>query len=195
MGIYNIYLIDMIPNSGRRLYRFSEPAKARVSDALTALFQQVCATTTRDPRASFGPGRPHPTELVVYFLTDRAHSIIGRQGGAVPTGHEGLIWWSSAGMISEVYVGPLRDAGSDNVMIAKTAFHECMHNKLDIHPQLGVVGDIHDPGPNGGGLGLASRVLNPGLSLTPTNIQLMQNALSLDIAQFWDPQLIFRARP
>jgi hypothetical protein len=187
MGIYNIYLVNLIPQQHTRFLHFSEAAQDSVASRLQNLFDQVCAGTTLSPRASFLPGTPHSNELVVYFLPDRASSIIASRGGPPPIHNEGETAFVSGAMISEVYVG---QAGPQSTTIANCAFHELMHNKLDMHPQLAVIRNLHT---RGGG-GIANRGVNFNSALTPRNKQLMRGALRLNIPQFWDPNLIYGRR-
>ena len=187
MSIYNIYLVDLIPDGARRLLRFTESSKQTIANRLTALFTQVCNGTTYSPAANFLPGTPKRGELVVYFLPDRDDSLIAREGGNNPTHNEGMCWPSPRGMIAEVYVGR---AGPTSMNIANTAFHELMHNKLDLHPHLRVIRNLHTQG----GGGLASASLGFQASLTPRNISLMRDALPTAIPQYWNPSLIYNPR-
>jgi hypothetical protein len=68
-----------------------------------------------------------------------------------------------------------------------------MHNKLDIHPETHPLpsGTLHSQG----GGGLAEAPLTPTSALSQQNIQLMKNALNSHIRQYWNPDLIFAARP
>src|SRR5205814_1923842 len=124
---FNIYLVNLIPQTHARFLHFTEHAQQSVANRLQNLFDQVCAGTAFSPaQASFLPGTPHPNELVVYFVPDRASSVIVRQGGPAPTHNEGETAFVSGAMISEVYVG---HAGPQSTTIASCAFHELMHNK------------------------------------------------------------------
>jgi hypothetical protein len=189
MPIYNIYMVDLVPNRARRFLRFEADNKRAVAAQVQTFFERVCNGTQIEPRANFLPGTPHENELVVYFIPDRSESIIVRERGPAPTDNEGQTWFSVQGMISEVYVA---QAGPQTDLLAKCAFHELMHNKLDIHPAIHPLpsGTLHSQG----GGGLAELPLTPSSVLTQQNIQLMKNALNSHIRQYWNPGLIFSAR-
>lgn len=63
-------------------------------------------------------------------------------------------------------------------LLANLAFHECMHNKLDTHPQLGIMQDIHTTG------GLAGLGVTSDSQLTDQNIMDMRGGLGINIPQF-----------
>ncbi len=82
-------------------------------------------------------------------------------------------------MISEVYIDAVDGDANFDSKLAKLAFHELMHNKLDAHPIKATATNIH----KSGGAGLALE--NPGSQdLTPRNVALMAAHLTLEIPQW-----------
>ncbi len=162
-----------------------------IAAEMVTLFQQVCSGSQEWPQANvtwFTDARPLPEELVVYFVPDQNFSVLRRvaaqermQYQPPPGTHAGQTGWVPArGMISEVW---LDRAGPTLSLIARCAFHELMHNKLDQHPQLRQITDLHSDG----GLGLAMSSIQWNTPLTPRNVTLMQQALRLQIPQLWEP--------
>ena len=166
-----------------------------VGDKLQAIFQRVI-----DHRACpyksvrWFPGSPgmtlDPGELLVYFVASYRSSVIADAGG-MPTDttsmeEGGLTWDSPNGMISEVWLDgsplraakPLSDAKYQQ-LLANTAFHELMHNKLDAATRGAVLNDIHH---NGGG-GLADPRHTSQTGPTDKNIELMAQNMATPIRQ------------
>jgi len=94
-------------------------------------------------------------ELVVYFLPRKSNSIVTKKVG-MPTHNDvaGLTGWytyKKGAMICEVFIedGIIGIEGIPQSIIrslAHLAFHEIMHNKLDTHPHLQVMKDVHKLG-------------------------------------------------
>ncbi len=155
---------------------------------LGQLFTRVCAAREARPvdgaqvRWGSAAGDVRSGDLVVYFSPVREtgvgsqvspDALVHSQTGQTISGHQD-------GKISEIFVlGHERLSGYQGLteeqraqLIAKGAFHECIHNKL--HPL-----NIHTDG--GGGLALTPISYDYGL--TQQNIALMALALRLDIRQ------------
>jgi hypothetical protein len=127
---------------------------------------------------------PKDNELVVYVLPEgitiadklpkETNAPFEPRTSPLITHHWGLTRFNSNGAISEVYV-----RFNDADMIAKLAFHECMHNKLRLSSA-----QLHLPAFPNCDNGLQCERLNPSSTLTNGNIAAMAGAL-LNKAPQW----------
>lgn len=183
-GTFMVYLKSMKRHvaSGGGSSGWGEGEMYAIGLEIRDLFQRVVSSasspfTTADFTWEGSPAAIRPHELLVYF-TERSRSQIANNGGGQPTS-AGATFWTSAGMISEVYIDAVDGDADFDSKLAKLAFHELMHNKLDAHPIKATATNIH----KSGGAGLALE--NPGSQdLTPRNIALMAAHLTLEIPQW-----------
>jgi len=173
---FHVYLVNRVPTAARRISHFEDGTRSTVQATLQDLFTRVCEGTSYTAEVTWDRGTPGENELVAYFVTTREQSVIDRLGGTPSAHAEGRTALTARGMVSEVYVS---EAGPMAAMIAKCAFHELMHNKLDLrrHP---AVRDIHS---HGGG-GLAAPSIGPSSELNSANIRLMRAALQVAVPQY-----------
>lgn len=134
---------------------------------------------------------PNPWELMIYLVTEPGSSLIAvRTGTQVSTqlGHLGMTYpiqvSSGQPALSEVYVGgALAPAAGGRtrymtsvrptpVLVAKTAFHEAMHNK--------VTRNVHGLG----GGGISSAVITDSTPLTNIDKRAMAEVLGRDRSQW-----------
>jgi hypothetical protein len=80
-------------------------------------------------------------------------------------------------MLTEVYLNKMQGDFAYGRLVAKLAFHECMHSKIDAAPGS-TVADIHT------GDGLAAATISNGPDLTDGNISMMAAALGKKIIQY-----------
>lgn len=123
-----------------------------------------------DPPASAVTG----DSILIYFLRTSAESlIVKREPGFTGLGGAGATRWTGAGTISEVYVESLLRGGTVGNMqtLINLAFHEAMHNKLQVGQAL------HSDG------GLAADRNWPEDTLNETNIRKMRAALETPVVQ------------
>ena len=178
MGIIKILCRDHVSHG--RLFGWSSSKSITVAAELNTLFQQVAAGTDYTPVTAFSHDAPTAGDLVMHFLGSRGSSIIRRISGESAGTAAGATYPTSEGMVSEIYVQNISVVPG---AIAKLAFHELMHNKLDAQtePSARVVQDIHTHG--GGGLA-TSQPIGENTPLTDDNIRLMRSALGLNIPQY-----------
>jgi hypothetical protein len=112
--------------------------------------------------------------VLIYFLRTSAESlIVKREPSVSQLGGGGTTRKSGPGTISEVYVESLLRGGTVGNMqtLINVAFHEAMHNKLQVGQ------DLHNDG------GLAADTNWPEDTLNDTNIRKMRAALETPVIQ------------
>jgi hypothetical protein len=179
MAIFNVYLVNIAPTVGPQIDR------RLVGAELEDLFRAVIrgggpGCGFGDAHVEWAPNCPalRPWELVIYFVPNQLEDVASRVAGGFAfdpdlAGHTAL----GARNVSEVF----RDAGSA-LFLAKTAFHEAMHNKLRMGDQ---VLHVHD--------GLARARISERTPLTSGNIHLMAPVLRARRPQWCLGQADWRA--
>lgn len=171
--MYRVYLVDPLVAIGKPALYLD------VQRRLQEFFDQVSRAAPRSEQimVQWMPATPapQPRELLVYF-TSEEFSVVSRFNGA-RFDPAGMSHWGYTQMktingrvteaASEVYVKFM-----DADMLAKLAFHECMHNKL------GTGQDLHRQG------GLAAATVDAGSRLIADNIQRMAAALNNPVPQW-----------
>ena len=115
------------------------------------------------------------SDAVIYFVLNPESSMTRRVPGTPgPTGNGGFTVTSAKGVICEVYV----DGNLPAKRLANIAFHEFMHNRLDVGRK--VLSNLHSQG----GGGLATPPTNSNTQLTAGNISLLSKNLSQSIPQY-----------
>jgi hypothetical protein len=141
---------------------------AAIQAQLTSLFSQCLGSSFTDNTVVFNPNAATPTgpELLVYFMPSGL-SII-KQIKALPpdSTRQGATWPKSGA--SEVYV-----SGIDGALLGNLAFHELMHNRL----QLGDDG-LHPQG------GIAAKSISGTTTLNAQNIKTMTAAIAAGATQW-----------
>jgi hypothetical protein len=113
------------------------------------------------------------TSLLIYFVDDRGSSLIRRIRPKARLGAGGTTHVRTAGNLSEVYVSAgLQDSNPARAW-AGLAFHEAMHNLL----QMGQ--GLH----GSGGMGLAAETVYSNSGLTSKNKELMAKVMGKKIPQ------------
>jgi hypothetical protein len=144
--------------------------------AVHVLFDPAVKTLQFDGVAVLNTmGRPFvaSSELLIYVLPTRAHSVVSGHFKLTPGASGATGWESRSGVTgSEVYVN-----GSSNTShIANLIFHEALHNKLHLSDK-----QLHGTG------GLAADPIHP--PQTQGNIALMRTGMSRLVPQWlggWD---------
>jgi hypothetical protein len=181
MPIYNVFLVNIAPTIGRSI------DTRGIAQKLEGLFRRVIrhgGTGFSDAHVEWQTNCPslQPWELVIYFVPNQFEDIVSRVGGQFrfdPTLAGFTLIGNAPGQrhASEVF----RDSGNA-VFLAKTAFHESMHNKLRLSdPQL----HSHN--------GLAMASINDATPLTQSNINMMAPALRVHQPQWCLGQRDWRA--
>jgi hypothetical protein len=188
-GLYRVFIRDPHNATG---------VNGLIRVELENLFQRVCEHEESHYYSPLvlwtrGDEDPAPHELIVYLLPSSKESIIKKQvkGAVIRAGKAGrtIVKDSTVGNISEIYL----DHGAlvNYLAIAKMAFHELMHNKLQM-------GDEMHSWSNGGG-GLADEQLFFGKPLSidanAENIELMAKALHKSAPQFKLPPQPAETKP
>ncbi len=177
-GVFTLWLVNLAP--GNQFY-WGEGTMWAVGNYLQDLFQKVIdhkSCPFERVQWSWERGVVQQTDIVLYFLASQADSIIKEKYKAVPKHNSGSggTFNSPGGMLSEVYLRAMEGDFAYSRLVAKLAFHECMHNKIDA-PAGSTVADIH----NGDGLAAAS--ISNGSDLTDKNIALMAANLGRKVIQ------------
>jgi hypothetical protein len=145
---------------------------------LKGFFDQVCQLDSCPYNTSdftWNPAAASASNLVIYFINSSADSLVSKVNPGTPLGEGGTTLLDPAGNLSEVYfTSPGTDGASDLArQLAVLAFHESMHNLLQLGKSLHA----------SGGMGLAAEVVPENASLTDTNKKLMAPAMGNDIPQ------------
>lgn len=138
---------------------------------LDNLFKQVFAHPSVKDKHTYGlvltktnPADVKPEDMIVYFVRDNNASLGEKEGGNHHRDHAGTCTNTPAGTIAEVYLYQ----NFPPQKLAKIAFHELMHYKIDVGQGKDTI--IHEKG--GGGIASANNV-NAGTPLTAGNIAIM----------------------
>ncbi|MFC1642633.1 hypothetical protein ACFL5O_08100 [Myxococcota bacterium] len=171
--VFQIALVDRI--SSRDAPYFDYTAKNIITYTLWDHLVRIAAATT----GGFIPGPSwsllrtslQAHDVVVYFVLDPSRSLAG---GTQVANAGGFTKTTSAGVVCEVYV----DGNMPARRLANIAFHELMHNKLDVGAT--VLNDLHRQG----GGGLAVPPTSEQTPLTSENIRLMSRHLFGTVRQY-----------
>ncbi|HVE57851.1 MAG TPA: hypothetical protein VNB22_13550 [Pyrinomonadaceae bacterium] len=177
-GVFTLWLVNMAPGNQ---YYWGEGTMWSVGNQLRDMFQKVidhASCPFERFNYSWERGVVQQTDIVVYFLASQYDSIIKEKYKAVPKHNSGSggTFASAGGMLSEVYLRAMEGDFDYSRLVAKLAFHECMHNKIDAAPGSSVA-DIHN------GDGLAAATISNGTGLTDKNISLMAANLGRKVIQ------------
>lgn len=177
-GVFTLWLVNMAP--GNEFY-WGEGTMWSVGNHLRDMFQKVidhASCPFERFHYSWERGVVQQTDIVLYFLASQADSIIKDKYKAVPKHNSGSggTFPSAGGMLSEVYLRAMEGDFAYSRLVAKLAFHECMHNKIDAAPGSTVL-DIHN------GDGLAAATISNGTDLTDANISQMASNLGRKVIQ------------
>jgi len=177
-GVFTLWLVNMAPGNQ---YYWGEGTMWSVGNHLRDMFQKVidhASCPFERFHYSWERGVVQQTDIVLYFLASQADSIIKDKYKAVPKHNSGSggTFPSAGGMLSEVYLRAMEGDFAYSRLVAKLAFHECMHNKIDAAPGSTVL-DIHN------GDGLAAATISNGTDLTDANISQMASNLGRKVIQ------------
>lgn len=177
-GVFTLWLVNMAPGNQ---YYWGEGTMWSVGNHLRDMFQKVISHAScpfERFHYSWERGVVQQTDIVLYFLASQADSIIKDKYKAVPKHNSGSggTFASAGGMLSEVYLRAMEGDFAYSRLVAKLAFHECMHNKIDAAAGS-TVADIHT------GDGLAAATISNGTDLTDKNISLMATNLNRKVIQ------------
>jgi len=179
-GDFTLWLVNNAPGNQ---YYWGEGTMWSVGNHLKEMFEKVvnhASSPFERFQYSWERGIVKPTDVVVYFLASEKDSIIREKYKAAPkhSSGSGGTYPSAGGMLSEVYLRAMEGDFAYSRLVAKLAFHECMHNKIDAAPGS-PTSDIHAVG----GGGLASSTITNGTELTDKNVSLMAANLGRQITQ------------
>ncbi len=172
MSTYNFYLKD----KGTRGALWGEGTCYMIGVEMKALFDEVCLLQSCPFSTSdfwWDPTSIKETEVLVYFMDSKSKSVIRRVKPNAPLGAGGTTFISSAGNISEVYIGAANNDPDQARALAVLAFHEIMHNLLKMGNSL------H----GSGGMGLAAGTVYSSSKLTKRNKELMAGVMGKKIKQ------------
>jgi hypothetical protein len=177
-GVFTLWLVNLAP--GNEFY-WGEGTMYAVGNYLKDMFQKVIdhdSCPFERVHWSWERGVVQQTDIVLYFLASQYDSIIKEKYKAVPKHNSGSggTFPSAGGMLSEVYLKAMQGDFNYSRLVAKLAFHECMHNKIDT-PAGSTVADIHS------GDGLAAAMISNGTDLTDKNISMMAANLGRKVVQ------------
>jgi hypothetical protein len=171
MQIITVYLGELCNNSG-----LSATEKTTIQSTLQTWFTTICQTTTYTASVVWTnavPASITAADLLCYFMPNQSASVIklapGYAGGAGVS--HGFTLVTATANVSEVYVSSCRGSGS--MWFTEIAFHELMHNKLN----------LDNTGLHGKG-GIAVANVSAGMSPSGSNTTDMRTALSTNRPQW-----------
>ncbi len=159
MPVYNVFLGDV--NSG-----LDQDIQNSIQQKLQTWFTQITQGTDYQATVRWVTSAPNvqPYELLVYFVQSVLDSVVRDMPGSssvVYTSEGGITVMTPAFNASEVHIN------LSSSILPEIAFHELMHNKLNVNDAV-----LHSNN------GLASVPISPGTTPSPQNKTLMRNALS-----------------
>lgn len=189
-GVFRVHLKSMMWGSDAKGAHsgWGEGMMYAIGMELKGLLQAVCdqkASGFMTADYSWDPGSAliAQHEPIIYFLNSNK-SLIAKESGTNPSGAGigGATWMSGVkGMISEVYLDNISGDSRFCEKVARVAFHELMHNKLDAE-EAGrrAMSDIH----KSGGGGLALHHVEAYTPLTNVNKQTLAPHLDRKVNQY-----------
>ena len=180
---FGLWLVDHPPFPAG----WTEKRKAGIGGALKQHFDMVCTS----PNTSYGSctfswagslGQRRSDHLVLHFFNTARNGILymwGFRNGLTESG--ATVWVDGKGMMSEIYLDKMEGDARFEQLVANLAFHEAMHNKLDAHPTLRSMADIHKL--KNGGLSRQTGIA-AGTKLSQADVNAMAPALTRQVPQF-----------
>lgn len=172
MAVINVYLGKICNNTG-----LSATEEQSVQTILQGFFTTICSGTSHSAIVQWATAAPtnvSATDLICYFVPSRSESAVIHAPGNSTTGSgHGFTFRSSTGSCSEVYTSLCRGTGGAN-WFTELAFHELMHNKLDLGDTA-----LHSRD------GLARLPVTGGASPSATNNSQMRAALTTARTQWF----------
>lgn len=171
MPLITVFLGEICNNSG-----LTAAEKTSIQGTLAAWFTTVCTGSAYSASvvwANAAPATITATDLVCYFMPSLSDSVVrnapGYSSGAGIS--HGFTFRSATANASEVYVASCRGNGAN--WFAELAFHELMHNKLDLGNQ-----GLHGKG------GIAAANVSSGMTPSASNYSDMRAAIGTSRIQW-----------
>jgi len=190
-GIYRVHLKSMLwgsPAQGGDS-GWGEGTMYVIGTEIRNLFMQVVADSASPFAAAdytweVNAAAMQPHEQLVYFVSKSLIEEVDSNQTVTTAGATFMI--TGEGVISEVKVTMISGDPHFAQKVARMAFHELMHNKLDADPNNSAVPDLHSPSPStpGTGEGMALHDVDWNTQLTPRNKSLYARNLNRKIAQY-----------
>jgi hypothetical protein len=172
MAIINVYLGKICNNTG-----LSSTEEQTVQSTLQGFFTTICTGTSHTANVQWvtsAPSTVSATDLICYFVPSRSESAVIHAPGNSTTGSgHGFTFRSATGSCSEVYTSLCRGSGGAN-WFTELAFHELMHNKLNLGDAT-----LHSRD------GLAHLPVTGGATPSAANITQMRAALGTSRTQWF----------
>jgi hypothetical protein len=176
---YNFFLSDQTSEFDGLNYvsQMGEGGMYSIGKYLEGFFDEICqldscpfdsSDFTWNPPASAVSGM-----LLIYFVNSQASSLVRQVIQGKELGDGGTTFVSPTGNLSEVYFTFADQANDAARALAIVAFHEAMHNLLQLNNSL------HDTG----GGGLAAKQVRETTRLTDRNKQLIAPVMGNNIPQ------------
>lgn len=174
---FQIALVNKVPAGSREYFNYS--TQNEITYTLWEHLVPIAVAASGfipGPSWSLRAANLQPHDVVVYFVPDPSSSVTSRAGTGGPRGSNlgGFTTTSPRGVVCEVYV----DGNLPARRLANIAFHEIMHNKLDVGTRT--LSDLHRQG----GGGLARPPTEQWTSLTRENVAIMARHLFLRVPQY-----------
>jgi hypothetical protein len=192
---YKVWVVNLVPtgtkvydpSNSAYFYDWDQAKLTKTVSELKDLFDEVCKHTlshfsdTDVDSKDLGTvsSSLKPGELVIRLTTKNDSVLIKKYGAsAVNNDASGATKDTGSGVVSEAWIEGA--AGSPTVpeLVARLAFHELMHNKIDASNSK----DIHNTPDDGTGLAVSPVAYNT--SLSNTNKRNMAGRLGAVVTQF-----------
>lgn len=154
---------------------------------LKGLFDEVCKhslskfgdTTVETKDLATAAASIQPKELLIRLTTKKNSILIKKYGkDAVNADTSGATKDTGSGIVSEAWIEGAAGDGAVAALVARLAFHELMHNKLDASNSKDIHVAPHD------GTGLAVSPVAANTQLTETNKKNLAPKLDAIVKQF-----------
>jgi hypothetical protein len=192
---YKVWVVNQVtlgtrvydPNNSSYYFDWDQAKLTSTISELKALFDEVC----KHPQSQFGDtdvdskdlgmvtSSIKPGELLIRLTTKKDSILVKKYGAsAVSNDTSGATKDTGSGIVSEAWIEGTAGSATVPALLARLAFHELMHNKIDAANSK----DIHSTPDDGTGLAVSPVTYN--VALTPTNKRNMAPRLGSIVNQF-----------
>lgn len=192
---YKVWVVNQVA-LGTRVYNRDDKTyyfdwdQNKLTDTVTtlkSLFDEVCKhslsafgdTTIENKDLAATAAGIQPKELLIRLTTKKDSILVKKYGkDAVTNDASGATKDTGSGIVSEAWIEGAAGSATVSALLARLAFHELMHNKLDASNNKDIHSKPHD------GTGLAVSPVSYNTQLSDTNKRNMAQKLGTIVKQF-----------
>jgi hypothetical protein len=192
---YKVWVVNLVtvgtriydPSDSNYYFDWDQAKLTSTISELKALFDEVCKhtqsqfadTDVESKDLAIVSSSIKPGELLIRLTTKKDSILIKKYGqGAVSKDTSGATKDTGSGVVSEAWLEGTAGSATVPALLARLAFHELMHNKIDATNSK----DIHAAPDDGTGLAVSPVTYN--VTLTGTNKRNMASRLGAVVNQF-----------